>query len=118
MVKGGTGTMYTRDMIAKAIESLTWGFPDAPHVEPEDVVDFLGFAERRVEARLGGWFTEEEVGILRQVLDMEFAAATIAAALAMDAKAGTYWYWMDIALDCVYDDAQAALRAWRRLHAH
>jgi hypothetical protein len=46
---------------------------------------------------------------------MEAEAASIAAALAMDAKAGTYW--IDVALECLRDDAEAALRAWRRLHA-
>jgi DUF438 domain-containing protein len=116
VVKGGTGAMYTREMIAKAIESLTWGFPDAPYVETEEVVDFLGDGERVVEETLREWFTEQEVDVLKRALDMEFEAATIAVALAMDARHDAYW--LDIALECLHDDAQAALRAWRRLHAH
>jgi hypothetical protein len=46
--------MYTRQTISKAIEALTWGFPDALlTIAPEDVVDFLGDGERdrRGEAR-------------------------------------------------------------------
>jgi hypothetical protein len=48
------------------------------------------------------------------VLDLKFEAASIATALAMDAKAGTYW--IDVAVECLHDDAEAALRSWRRLH--
>jgi hypothetical protein len=106
--------MYTRQTISKAIEALTWGFPDAPYVEPEDVIDFIGDAERIVEEKLAEWFDPEERGILMEALDLELEAAAIAAALAMDAKAGTYW--VDVALECLRDDAMTALRSWRRLH--
>jgi len=106
--------MYTSQKVAKAIEYLTWGMPDAPGIEPEEVVDFLGDAERIVEKKFGDWFDPEEQDILREALDLEFEVATVAAALAMDAKADTYW--IDIALECLRDDAEAALRAWRRLH--
>jgi hypothetical protein len=108
--------MYTSQKIAKAIEALTWGFPDAPYVEPEDVVDFLGEGERVVEEKLAEWFDSEEREILREALDWEFEAAAVAAALAMDARADTYW--IDVALECLRDDAMTALRSWRRLHQH
>jgi hypothetical protein len=108
--------MYTSQTISKAIEALTWGFPDAPYVEPEDVVDFLGEGERIVEEKLAEWFDPEERDILMEALDLEFEAAAIAAALAMDAKADTYW--IDVALECLRDDAEAALRSWRRVHQH
>jgi len=108
--------MYTRQTVAKAIEYLTWGFPDAPYVELEDVVDFLGEGERILETKLAEWYDEEELEILREALDMETEAALIAAALAMDAKADTYWE--DVAVECLRDDAEAALRSWRRLHRH
>jgi len=106
--------MYTRQTISKAIESLTWGFPDAPFIEVEDVVDFLGEGERILEKKLAEWFDDEEIEILKEALDLEFEAAAIAAALAMDAKADTYWE--DVAVECLRDDAEAALRSWRRLH--
>jgi hypothetical protein len=107
--------MYTRQTISKAIESLAWGFPDAPEIAPEEVVDFLGDGERVLEKKLAEWYDEEELEILREALDMEAEAASIAAALAMDAKADTYW--IDVAVECLRDDAEQALRAWRRLHA-
>ena len=106
--------MYTSQKVWKAIEYLTWGFPDAPHVEPEEVVEFLGDGERLLEEKLTEWFDPEEREILMEALDLEFEAASIAAALAMDAKADTYW--IGVALECLRDDAEAALRAWRRLH--
>jgi hypothetical protein len=106
--------MYTYQTIAKAVEYLTWGIPDAPEVTVEEVVDFLGDGERMLEKKLAEWFDDEEVEILKEALDLEFEAASIAAALAMDAKADTYW--IDVALECLRDDAEAALRSWRRLH--
>jgi len=106
--------MYTRQLVAKAIESVTWGFPDAPSIDVEDVVDFLGEGERILEKKLAEWYDDEEVEILKEALDLEFEAASIAAALAMDAKADTYW--IDVALECLRDDAEVALRSWRRLH--
>jgi hypothetical protein len=106
--------MYTRQTISKAIEALTWGFPDAPEVTVEEVVDFLGDGERMLEKKFAEWFDDEEVEILKGVLDLKFEAASIATALAMDAKAGTYW--IDVAVECLHDDAEAALRSWRRLH--
>jgi len=108
--------MYTRQTISKAIEYLTWGFPDAPEVTPEEVVDFLGEGERVLEKKLAEWFDDEEREILQEALDVEFEAAAIAAALAMDAKADTYWE--AVAVECLRDDAEAALRSWRRLHRH
>jgi hypothetical protein len=108
--------MYTYQTIAKAVEYLTWGIPDAPEVTVEEVVDFLGEGERVVEESLARWFDDEEVEVLKEALDLEFEAASIAAALAMDAKADTYW--IDVALECLRDDAEAALRSWRRLHRH
>ena len=108
--------MYTRQLVAKAIESVAWGFPDAPSIDVEDVVDFLGEGERILETKLAEWFDDGEVEILKEALDLDFEAASIAAALAMDARADTYW--IDVALECLRDDAEAALRSWRRLHRH
>jgi len=108
--------MYTRQTISKAIEALTWGFPDAPDITPEEVVDFLGDGERIVEEKLAEWFDPEERDILMEALDLEFESAAVAAALAMDAKADTYW--LDVAVECLHDDAKAALRSWRRLRQH
>jgi len=108
--------MYTRQLVAKAIESVTWGFPDAPSIDVEDVVDFLGEGERILEKKLAEWYDEEEREILQEALDMEFEAASIAAALAMDARADTYW--IDVAMEYLRDDAEVALRSWRRLHRH
>jgi hypothetical protein len=110
--------MDTYQTIAKAVEYLTWGIPDAPEVTVEEVVDFLGEGERvaRGEAWLE-WFDDEEVEILKEALDLEFEAASIAAALAMDAKADTYWIRRGAGVPA-HDDAEAALRSWRRLHQY